>query len=340
MAKPSKRAKPTDNTPGKSRFAHARIIRIHNAIHSGTFPNANKLARELNVCVRTIRRDMEFMKETFDLPIAYNELRYGFYYNKEVKQFPTVKLTTGELIALCLTRQLMDSLRGTPFEPQLRSALEKITHGMQEEISFRWDELAAAVSFRSNGGEVQTDPETLSLLTTMVVEGHEVEFKYTKAGSRKPELRRVQPLHLTWMENAWYLLSYDLRRKQYRTFVLSRMSNVLRTGRVFEKPEDFNPQELLKNSIGIFKGGEPERVRLHARGMAALLIKERSWHPSQQVKTLSGREGAEVEVTLTIAITPDLDRWIFSWAGEVQVLEPEPLRERIRAKAKEMAEAA
>jgi len=209
---------------------------------------------------------------------------------------------------------------------------------MQEEISFRWDELAAAVSFRSNGCEVPIDPEILSGLTSAVMENGEVEFCYVKLKSKVPEKRRVEPLHLVWMENTWYLLCYDPRRAGYRTFALNRMTQLKRTGRLFKKRKDFDPKKLLGNSIGIFKGGKPERVRLRARGFAALLLKERSWHPSQRVKDVPGSDGAEVEVTMKVAITPDLERWIFSWMGEAQVLEPASLRETIRAKVQAMAE--
>lgn len=111
---------------------------------------------------------IECRSSSLNLPIAYDERRHGAYYTEKVKQFPTVKLTTGELISLCVARQSVEAHRGTPFEAQLRSAFEKITHGMQEEINFRWDELASAFSFRASGCEVPIDLEILSALSTAV----------------------------------------------------------------------------------------------------------------------------------------------------------------------------
>lgn len=315
-----------------------RMLRIHHLLQAETYPNSTLLSKKLECCVRTLRRDIEFMRETLNLPVAYDERRYGFYYTEKVKQFPTVKLTTGELISLCVARQSVEAHRGTPFEAQLRSAFEKITHGMQEEISFRWDELASAFSFRANGCEVPVDLEILSALSTAVLEGEEVAFGYKKLQRKKCEQRLVEPLHLTCADNAWYLLCYDLHRTKYRTFLLSRMSDLRRTGRKFEKREDFDVEKLLANSIGIYKGGKAERVRLHARGFAAGLLAERSWHSSQRVKELPGTDGEEVEVTMKVAITPELERWILSWGAEVRVLEPESLREKIRATVRAMAE--
>ena len=206
-----------------------RMLRIHHLLQADTYPNSTLLSEKLECCVRTLRRDIEFMRETLNLPVAYDERRYGFYYTEKVKQFPTVKLTTGELISLCVARQSVEAHRGTPFEAQLRSAFEKITHGMQEEISFRWDELASAFSFRASGCEVPMDLEILAGLSTAVLECEEVTFGYTKLMSRKREQRLVEPLHLACSENAWYLLCYDLHRKTYRTFLLSRMRELKRT---------------------------------------------------------------------------------------------------------------
>ena len=95
----------------------------------------------------------------------------------------------------------------------------------------------------------------------------------------------------------------------------------------------------MADSIGIYKGGKAERVRLLAQGFAARLLTERRWHSSQRVKELPGTDGEEVEVTMKVAITPELERWILSWGANARVLEPESLRETIRQTAMAMAEA-
>ncbi|HOY59078.1 MAG TPA: HTH domain-containing protein, partial [Verrucomicrobiota bacterium] len=61
-----------------SRPPWERMMRIHERIHSGNHPNCNQLAREFEVSSRTIKRDIDFMKCRLELPIEYDDRRYGY----------------------------------------------------------------------------------------------------------------------------------------------------------------------------------------------------------------------------------------------------------------------
>jgi predicted DNA-binding transcriptional regulator YafY len=57
-------------------------MEIHDQIQSGRFPTAPKLACDLSVTLRTIRRDEEFMKSRCNLPIEYHPIKNGYYYTR------------------------------------------------------------------------------------------------------------------------------------------------------------------------------------------------------------------------------------------------------------------
>ena len=69
------------------------MLRIHQAIQSGNYPNSSKLARELEVSTKSIHRDIEFMRDRLELPIEYDGSRFGYRYTEEVNAFPTVQIT-------------------------------------------------------------------------------------------------------------------------------------------------------------------------------------------------------------------------------------------------------
>ena len=48
------------------------MLRIHQALQAGGFPNASKLAREIEVSTKTIHRDIEFMRDRLNLPIEFD----------------------------------------------------------------------------------------------------------------------------------------------------------------------------------------------------------------------------------------------------------------------------
>ena len=56
----------------RSRPPLERMLRIHQALQSGKFPNASTLAREIEVATKTIHRDIEFMRDRLGLPVEFN----------------------------------------------------------------------------------------------------------------------------------------------------------------------------------------------------------------------------------------------------------------------------
>jgi proteasome accessory factor B len=64
-------------TPKFSRPPLARMHRIHEALQRGSHPNCSTLAREIEVAVKTIQRDIEFMRDQLGLPIEYDQARRG-----------------------------------------------------------------------------------------------------------------------------------------------------------------------------------------------------------------------------------------------------------------------
>jgi len=75
------------------------MLRIHEELQQGSFPNCSRLAGEIEVSTRTIKRDIDFMKYRLDLPIEYHPQRYGYYYSEKVDRFPTLPITEAEIFA-------------------------------------------------------------------------------------------------------------------------------------------------------------------------------------------------------------------------------------------------
>ena len=57
-----------------------RMLRIHQAIQAGKYPNATALAGELEVSTKSIYRDIDFMRDRLELPIEFAVARNGFRY--------------------------------------------------------------------------------------------------------------------------------------------------------------------------------------------------------------------------------------------------------------------
>jgi proteasome accessory factor B len=305
-----------------SRPPLARMLRLHQKLSAGAFPNCRKLADELEVSTKTIQRDIDFMRDRMGYPIEYDQLHLGFVYTKPVTHFPTMEVSEGEIVALFVAQKALEQYRGTSFEKQLRIAFEKIANGLVDRIQFQWSDLDAAISFRGLGRSI-ADLELFELVSRTVLDFHELTFDYKKLGSPRYEARRIQPYHLGCIENQWYVIGQDLARRQLRTFALPRMRRARDTGVRFRRPADFSITQHLGDSFGIFRGpGGRHRVRLHFDAFAARLVSEREWHPSQKLKRLPA---GELELTLTLGSLEEIERWILSWGAHATALAPPEL---------------
>ena len=126
----------------RSRPPLERMVRIHQALDSGSYPNATTLAHQLEVSAKPIHRDLEFMRDRLKLPIQYDGSRFGYFYTEHVKAFPALQITEGELVALVVAEKALRQYRGTSFEQPLLSALSKMEQSLPDTISLSLHDIA------------------------------------------------------------------------------------------------------------------------------------------------------------------------------------------------------
>lgn len=316
---------------GSSRPPLVRMVRIHELLSAGKFPNCSGLAGEFEVSTKTIQRDIDFMRDQLTLPIEYNAVHHGFFYDGSVSQFPMLTVSQGELVALLVAQKAVEQYRGTSFEKPLHAAFEKLVSSLGDEASVSLHELSEAVSFRS-AGVPQSQIKVFELLADAVMANHVVEFDYMALRAKKAERRTVEPYHLACISNQWYLIGNDRGRGDLRTFAITRIEKARNLKSSFQRPEDFSVSEMLSGSFAAFEAGKTERVRIRFDAFAARLVSERQWHKSQKLHRLA--DGA-AELAMQVGIAPDLESWILGWGGHAEVLEPDSLRQKILHAARE-----
>jgi proteasome accessory factor B len=309
-----------------------RMWRIHQILSGGSHPNCTGLSEELEVSAKTVMRDLEFMRDRLGLPLEYDAAKHGFFYTAPVRDFPTMKISQGEVAALLLAQKSLEQFRGTPFERPLSGAFRKLSQSLGGDMEVAWHELEQAMSVRRSGVGL-ADMQVFDVLAKAVTERDEVEFVYHKLAGEKPETRKVRPYHLGCIEDQWYLFAHDAGRGAIRTFALPRIRDVVKTGEKFRRPKDFSVAKLLDGSFAVFEGRNAKPVKILFRGVAARLVGERSWHPSQEL----GRRKDGVVLSMRVGLSPDLVQWILGWGGEAEVLSPDELRVKVARAAEEAA---
>lgn len=305
-------------------------MRIHTALQGGGFPNAVTLAGELEVCRKTVHRDLDFMRDRLNLPIEFDVVRNGYQYTEEVDAFPTLQISEGELFALMVAEKALQQYRGTPFEARLVTALRKLERALPGTVSLNLAEWEHSISFRTSAEPIVNAP-VLEIVADAIQNRRQLALAYRKPGARQAESRVVDPYHLANVNGDWYLFAFDHLRQAIRTFVPTRVQSAKLTGRIFERPARFVLEKQLRDSFGIHsKEGEFEVVLCFDEAVADY-IREKRWHPSQ---VLVERDHGGVELTLRLGSLVEIQRWVLGWAGHVKVIGPPELVTSVRDAAR------
>jgi predicted DNA-binding transcriptional regulator YafY len=327
--RPPKTALPSPRLPA-SRPPLERMLRIHQLVQSGSFPNATRLAAELEVSTKSIHRDLEFMRDRLQLPLEFDRARFGYFYTEQVSAFPTVQITEGELFALIVAERALQQYRGTSFEKPLLSAIKKMEQSLSQTISLDLGDVERAISFRTSAEPI-LDLNIFDRLAKAAANREQLELTYRKPGLQRLEHRIVDPYHLANINGEWFLFAYDHLRNDIRTFVPSRIKSVRATGNCFAPGKKFSLDERLRHSFGVHSGRGTYQVVLRFDSRVADYIREKKWHESQVLKDLPN---GGVELRMKLSGLQEVERWVLGWAGTAKVLAPRELAESVQASAR------
>jgi len=271
------------------------------------------------------------MQNDLGLPLQYDRKKHGYFYERPVHEFPLMRYSVEDVVALFLARKAVEPLQGTALEATLRDSFRRLSSALQGEVSFRWSDLDEAFSVKDSG-VVPADVRLFEKLARAVLECRELRFDYRKIDSEEWKSRKLRPFHLADFDGGWYVIGHDPDRKARRTFALQRMKAVRVLQTHFLRPGDFSLSDHLGGSFGVWHRpddkGKTHRVVLRFTGWAARMVSERRWHPSQETKWL-GKKEETLEIMMELSGFEEISRWILSWGPQVQVLKPKELRDAI-----------
>ena len=306
------------------------MLRIHRIVQSGSYPNATTLARELEVCTKSVHRDLEFMRDRLGLPLEFDRQRNGYHYTQEVNAFPTLQITEGELFALLVAEKAVQQYRGTNFEQPLLSALSKMAAALPDTVSLHLADWDRTISFRTSAEPI-LNLEVFDRLAKATAGRQQLEITYRKPGRRQAERRVIDPYHLANVNGEWYLFAFDHLRHDLRTFVPARMQSATATGRTFARPPRFSVDQHLRDSFGVHSGEGRFDVVIRFAPQVADYIREKRWHPSQQLRDV---RGGGVELRLRLSSLVEVQRWVLGWGGNATVIQPRELTAQVKLAAR------
>ncbi len=307
---------------------------IRRLIASTQGKSVQDLASELSCHARTVYRDLEAL-QVAGFPVyteRKNQKNYWSLMASAKHQIP-IPFNIAELMALYFSSDMLKMLKNTVFYDSLESLFKKIKATLPPEYMtyLQHVESSLKVDLKPTK-DYSRFRDIIDQINEAILNRQHVRITYYAMSRQKTSQRVIAPYKLWFFDGTFYMLGFCRLRKDIRLFAVDRIQKMVLTGTIFETPEDFDMENLLRASFGAFFG-EPVQVIIHFSPRIAGYIAEKIWHESQVVE--KQKDGSLI-FKAQIAGTEEIKFWILGWGKDAVVLEPDSLREEIRMEAQGM----
>lgn len=304
----------------------ARVLTLLGLLQSRPVWTGPELAERLGVTTRSVRRDVERLRE-LGYPVAASHGNGGGYQLGAGKALPPLLLDSDEAVAVavCLRLAAGGTVAGVG-EAALRT-MTKLDQVLPASLRSQ----VAAVQQSTvtlDQRPIEVDPDVLLALAHAIRSRVQARFDYVAKDGAETE-RRVEPYHLIATGRRWYLMAFDLDREDWRSFRLDRMTTTRASTFSFAPRETPDPQEYIRASVGnawavsaVLKVKAPvEQVRAHFGDWV-----EVSEIDAQTCRMRAGSNAAE-----------DVAWWLLRLPFEFEIESPSDLVEEFRVLAERAA---
>ena len=210
----------------------ARTLRLLSLLQTRRFWAGADLAGRLGVSVRTLRRDVERLRE-LGYPVDASRGVDGGYALARGAALPPLVLDDDEAVALAVGLQAAAAGPVAGMAETSVRVLAKLVQVMPTRLRRRVEALRSATVpvFTPAPAADAVDPDVLTTLALACRDAERTVFGYAPPGRARAE-RTVEPHRLVTLGRRWYLVGWDLDRGDWRVFRLDRLDSPRGTGAV------------------------------------------------------------------------------------------------------------
>ena len=218
-----------------------RALSLLNLLQTHRHWPGTELAERLGVTERTVRRDVERLRE-LGYRIESTPGVAGGYRLEAGSAVPPLLLTDEEAVAMAIGLRVAAAQRLVGGPETTLTALAKLEQVLPAPLRRRVTALADAVQPAGIRTGEAVSTEVLGELALACRDHERVRFTYT-AASGDVSKRRVEPYTLAPADRHWYLLCWDVEREDWRTFRVDRVTDIEHT-RVLFDPRPLTPEQV------------------------------------------------------------------------------------------------
>lgn len=316
----------------------ARLLQLLLLLQTRGQVSAPELARELEVSVRTVYRDIEALSAA-GVPVYSEPGRHGGARLVDGYRTRLTGLTTDEADAVLLAG-LPDAAAELGLGTVLAAAQLKVLAALPPELRSRATRVRERFHLDAPGWFHQTeDLPHLAAVAEALWEDRRIEIGYARRDSEVT--RALDPLGLVLKAGTWYLVARH--GSDVRTYRVSRITAARCLDESFERPEGFDlaghwteSSDAFERSVQTIRVAlliDPDDVRWLGRTIDSSSYDD----VAEAAVTATPRDDGRIEVRFAAEQVEVAHRQLLTMGETIEVLEPPELRELLAASAKGMA---
>ena len=292
------------------------------------------VCQEFGVSRRTAYDDRRHLAENLGAPLVNDRRRGGWTYTDSTYLLPFLAFTERE--AATLRRSLLAGSQylAVPDAQPVHALAQRLQPFLPSLAEAGAESLGGAVHLSSS---VSTPPALLDDCRRGIAERRRLRVLYYSAHRDAERERVVQPYRLHHWRGEPYLIAWCEWRQAFRDFFLGRIREwtLLPVADAFARDPAFQAEAYLGPGFALHHGEALVTVRVRFSPYQARWVRERRYHPSQHCTEAAD---GSLEMTLEVAGTSEVRRWLLGYGAEVEVLEPPSLRADMAAEVKKLRE--
>jgi proteasome accessory factor B len=287
--------------------------------------SANDLATEEECPVRTIYRDLEALQEAGFPLIQERRGKHSLWKLAFSRDAPKIPFNFTEVCSLWLGRASMLFWQDSELYDSINSAFEKIRATLAPGLLEHFEEFSDKILVRGREMSSFGVSQMISDINHALTSNETIEITYYSPNQQNTTRRKIDPYRLLIQDNVGYLIAYCHLRKDIRTFHLSRIQDLVKTGEFFEEHPDFELDTLLESSFRKM-GGEVMDVEILVDNQVRHVVEEQIFHPTQ--KLIEQPDGS-VLLRFRSGGLEEIRSWVLSFGSQAEVIKPQTLRKAV-----------
>jgi predicted DNA-binding transcriptional regulator YafY len=242
----------------------ARLLGLLSLLQARAHWSGPELADRLEVGVRTVRRDVEKLRQ-LGYPVQATPGVDGGYRLGAGASLPPLLLDEEEAVAVAVGLRTAASVGVAGIEETSVRALAKLEQVLPSRLRRRVNAVGSfTVPYQRSTGPA-VEPETLALIAGACRDSERVRFRY-RTHEGEPSRRNVEPHRLVHTGRRWYLVAWDVDRGDWRTFRADRIDGRPTPDRRFEprEPPAKDLAAYVSRGVASVRDRYQARVVLHA----------------------------------------------------------------------------